>query len=120
VVFQRKGATYLKRVLAVGGGSFPVVRYTDDTPDSLVPHWQLDKLLRAKERPAFRHSFKLVSRTVPVGSVYVVGDHLEDSTDSRDFGYVGLEQIQGKVLFAPPPHEAVTQLAGAGARLTGS
>jgi len=39
--------------------------------------------------------------TVPEGTVYVLGDNREHSEDSRDWGPVPLERVEGKALFAP-------------------
>jgi len=36
---------------------------------------------------------------VPQGKVFVLGDNREYSLDSRDFGFIDLEQIKGKVVF---------------------
>ncbi|MCK5758014.1 MAG: signal peptidase I [Clostridiales bacterium] len=37
--------------------------------------------------------------TVPEGSVFVMGDNREDSNDSRSFGFVELNSIEGKAVF---------------------
>lgn len=31
--------------------------------------------------------------------VYVIGDNAKESTDSRDFGLIGLDQVTGKVVY---------------------
>ena len=33
--------------------------------------------------------------------VFVEGDNKEESTDSRDFGSIGLDQVVGKVVYGP-------------------
>jgi len=46
------------------------------------------------------HDYKLVDGpyVVPNDSVYVLGDNLPESSDSREFGPIRLEQIMGKVV----------------------
>ena len=39
------------------------------------------------------------SLTVPEGEIYVLGDHRDDSSDSRIFGSVSVDAVLGKVLF---------------------
>ena len=36
--------------------------------------------------------------TIPEGSVYVLGDHRTDTKDSRDYGPIPLEDVEGKVI----------------------
>jgi signal peptidase I len=49
------------------------------------------------EPDSHRHSFDEVK--VPPGHVFVVGDNRDNSHDSRFFGYLPLELVNGRALF---------------------
>jgi signal peptidase I len=101
VVFKHRGATYIKRVMATEGEGIWVVRQKDSRDEELVMDWQLEKLQKVLRTPLGR-SLKLIRRRVPPGTCYVVGDHLMMSSDSRHYGPIQLDHIQGTLLFAPP------------------
>lgn len=104
VVFEREGKSYVKRVAAVAGDQFYVLRFLDTDWDYPLRSEELPRVRRL-----LRHSpslpAKLVQRHVPAGSCYVLGDAAQCSEDSRFFGPVPLETLRGKLLMAPtlPP-----------------
>lgn len=68
VVANAAGGTVIKRVYAVGG-----------------------------ERVNYEFAGRQFSGEVPEGKVFLLGDNLDQSTDSRTFGLVSESQIQGKI-----------------------
>lgn len=111
LVFKRNGVRYVKRVAAVAGDRIFVNRNRDLAKDEVIFAGEVDRLNTiARKWPQFR-SIKPVTRTVPEGHCYVLGDHLSCSEDSRDLGFIPVEQIEGRVLFTTPAHSVVQQLA---------
>lgn len=118
LIFERNGINYVKRVAALQGESFFVLRYTDTGWDFPIRPDEVSKMQRmvrhAKGFPA-----RVVQRHVPPGYCYVLGDASTCSEDSRFFGPVPLESIRGKLWMAPttPPAEARLAAIGAPARM---
>ncbi|MCD6321433.1 MAG: signal peptidase I, partial [Clostridiales bacterium] len=46
--------------------------------------------------------------TIPEGAVFVMGDNREDSNDSRSFGFVELDSIEGRAVFRYWPFKRAT------------
>jgi signal peptidase I len=89
---------YIKRVIALPGETIRV------EGDSVYVNGQLleEPYLRdvvaaasAKGRPYNTRNF--TERTVPDGTVFVMGDNRSNSADSRDIGFIKNDQIIGKV-----------------------
>jgi len=100
VVFVREGVTYIKRVAAVEGDRFHLLMYNQGGDDRPLHGWEASKLQRCFQT-GIRPAARLVQRKIPRNCCYVLGDHTMNSIDSRQFGPVTLDQIQGKILFAP-------------------
>ena len=114
----------VKRVIAIGGDTVRVYRdgrvYVNDltTPldesdytynsslyynaigsyaDRYIPNFEY---YPSQDYPDY------IECTVPEGEVFVMGDHRDGSTDSRDFGTVSTETILGRVLLRFYPFES--------------
>jgi signal peptidase I len=88
------GTPLIKRVVAVGGQQIEVqdaVLYVDSSPvdEPFVDLATIDGTYYPRT-------------DVPDGTVFVMGDNRERSIDSRDYGPVSLEDIDGLVLGARP------------------
>ncbi len=112
------GKAIVKRVIAVGGDRVMV------KPDGIYVNgaklnepyvytdgedyiYDLSRCGKLRDNPSFRlipgshYEF-----TVPKGEVFVMGDHRNDSTDSRDLGTLPVDAILGKVLWRILPFDS--------------
>lgn len=90
VVVEGPGGRMIKRVAAVGGDAVGIedgVLVVNGRPvdEPMVDHRLVDGLY-----------FGPV--TVPLGTIYVLGDNRSNSVDSRAFGPVPLDRLIGRVL----------------------
>jgi signal peptidase I len=86
---ENGGEDLIKRVAALPGETVSVradAVYVDGEP--------LPGARASRDLPGFSG----LSTTVPPGHVYVLGDNRDHSTDSRYFGPVSLERIEGEAL----------------------
>lgn len=86
---ENGGEDLIKRVAALPGETVSVrgdTVYVDGEP--------LPGARASRDLPGFSG----LSATVPPGHVYVLGDNRDHSTDSRYFGPVSLERIEGEAL----------------------
>ncbi len=100
IFFEQKDSNtkYIKRVIGVAGDT--VARGPSNTilvnskplvlPPPCGENNTYDRL--ADEGPPFE------TVNVPEGSLFVIGDNLDNSYDSRFFGVVGLDKVRGKAL----------------------
>ena len=85
----------VKRVIAVGGDEVRITNdkiYVNGEPvrDDFVLIDNCDGIFKGYTSESF---------TVPEGQIYVLGDHRDNSSDSRQFGTVSADSVIGKVLF---------------------
>ena len=105
VVFRYPGdpsKNYIKRVVGVPGDRIEIVRgavLVNGRPveEPYVPE-------------KYRDDRSMSEVTVPAGSYFMLGDHRNLSSDSRDFGPVEREAIFGKAVFAYWPAEMAGKL----------
>jgi signal peptidase I len=105
VVFRYPGdpsKNYIKRIAGMPGDRIEIVRGA-----VLVNGSRLEEPY-VPER--FRDDRSMSEVTVPPGSYFVLGDHRNLSSDSRDFGMVEREAIFGKAVFAYWPAELAGKL----------
>lgn len=113
VVFDhpfRAGEKAARRVIATEGQTVEIVGktvYVDGEPLS-EPITVLHSDYRILP-PDFSNRDYSPPQQVPPAHVYVLGDNRDQSEDSRDFGFIPLSSIHGKVLFvyfswAPDPN----------------
>jgi signal peptidase I len=115
------GKPYIKRIVGVGGDEVSLKNgkvYVNGT--------QLDEpYLYAennKPQPTTAHG-DATSWEVPQGDLFVMGDHRQQSQDSRDFGPITVSSVLGRAwlrywpaaAFGVLPTDAHTELAGASA-----
>jgi signal peptidase I len=112
LVFKHNGVSYIKRVLAAPGDMVYVLRHRGSDQDELVGDWQLPGIRRAVQRRPWKTSMQLVPVRLQKDQYYVIGDNVADSIDSRSFGPIRKDQIQGRVLFAPPSVPDLQHFAG--------
>lgn len=105
VVFRYPGdpsKNYIKRIVGVPGDRIEVLR------GAVVVNGS--RLQEPYVPVKFRDERSMDEVIVPAGSYFVLGDHRNLSSDSRDFGVVGRDAIFGKAVFAYWPGAMVGKL----------
>ena len=86
VVFQQEGRRCVKRIVAVSGDSVLLKDGLIYVNDTFLPH--------------YAYWGEETRYTLEEGEFFVLGDNTDNSSDSRSYGPIKLEQIQFKYLFA--------------------
>lgn len=95
---------YYETTVYVGGQlideSFEYYSASDYVTVNKSIHNRVDfKYIPGSEESGFeRYEYEIFEYTVPEGEVYVLGDHRNDSKDSRNFGSVSVDKILGRVI----------------------
>lgn len=95
VVFRYPGdasKNYIKRIVGVPGDRIEILK------GAVVVNG--NQLLEPYVPGRFRDNRSMGEVVVPAGSYFVLGDHRNLSSDSRDFGMVERDAIFGKAVFA--------------------
>ena len=104
------GKKIVRRVIANEGQTVEIVGkmvYVDGEPSADYPNVQhVDYRILPRD---FSGRDYYTARQVPAGHLFVLGDNRDNAEDSRDFGFVDINKIEGKGLFvyfswAPDPN----------------
>ncbi|AIE83833.1 signal peptidase I [Fimbriimonas ginsengisoli Gsoil 348] len=90
VVFDHEGETMVKRVAGLPGDRVDQYLIAGDWMVPDYPVWN---------RFAAKNGYPKRTTIVPEGSVYVVGDSIEKSIDSRSYGPIKISSIGAKLLY---------------------
>jgi signal peptidase I len=94
---------YLKRVAAVGGDRVEIrdsVVYINSQP--------VAEPYAVHRGSIYSHYEQMAPIVVPQGKLFVLGDNRENSSDSREWGYVPVENVIGEPLFVYWSYDAPT------------
>ncbi len=91
VAYRQDGRRYFGRVAAVAGD---VVQMNSSGAMTVNGSGQSGEIMF----PTYVRGALAYPYTVPQGCLYVLGDHRTDTQDSRDFGPIPIESVEGKVI----------------------
>jgi len=99
---QDRSLDFIKRVIGIGGDTIEIKDKKIFINDKLFE----DKNGIYTDKVEQRNHFGPI--TVPVGSLFVMGDNRDESMDSRYWGYVDLKDVEGKafIIYWSRNHEA--------------
>lgn len=101
IAFSVKGERekFVKRVVGIPGDTL-LVR-NDRLVLNIGEHGDFETTYTFQLSPAVAEEFQGLSK-IPEGLYFTTGDHIDVSKDSRTFGFVHKEEIEGKVQFHLP------------------
>jgi signal peptidase I len=96
IVFRYKGETCTKRVHALPGERVLLLHDKEGGADELLEKWEAVALRRLERRKRLQGR-EILELTVPPGHLFVLGDNRSVSWDSREFGFLPVAAIVGRV-----------------------
>lgn len=115
IVFRHGHDLYVKRIYATAGKTVKIVKSTDGTAsllETMGPPERVAEMIH--ERPDIG---VIVAVRVPPRCVFVVGDNLNSSMDSRDFGPIPDKEILGYVPEPAHPAEHIADVHAGSRRI---
>jgi signal peptidase I len=94
--------SYIKRVIGIAGDRIRI--------DEGRVYVNGEQLYESYVRPAYRDDRSFPETTVPADSFFVLGDHRNMSSDSRDFGAIPQQSVYGKAVFVYYPFDKLGKL----------
>lgn len=101
VVIEREGSTFVKRIAYMPGDKIEYAKVLGEW----VPKHSMG--FAAMRHPG---KFKTKTVTVPADEVYVLGDNLNVSIDSRQLGTIPIEMIKAKLVDPRPRKTAPSRM----------
>jgi signal peptidase I len=90
---------FVKRCIAVAGQTIEVRDKAVYVDGERLPDPPFSKYVDVRIRPARDPRDNLSPRTIPSGTVFVMGDNRDNSRDSRHWGALSVDRIVGQGLF---------------------
>lgn len=100
------GALYVKRVAAVGGDTIDI----SDIGTLVITHADTGHIEQTDYKVPY-DKIDVYPITLSQGKIYVLGDNVTNSNDSRYFGGVSTEKIVAKAVFCLPANPVTQALA---------
>lgn len=91
VAYRVDGKRHFGRVVAIGGDSVQIDANGSVTVNGVAESWEI-------LFPTYTRGDLMTYTLVNDGTLYVLGDYRTNTEDSRDFGLIPLENVEGKVI----------------------
>ncbi|MBQ8556025.1 MAG: signal peptidase I [Clostridia bacterium] len=91
VAYQAEGQRYFGRIIAQGGDEVQIDTTGTLLVNGLIQTGEILFPTNTRDGESYRY-------VVPEGCVYVLGDYRTQTVDSRDFGAISLDDVEGKLI----------------------